>query len=37
MDFEPSAKAKDYVARVRDFMREHIFPAEFAVLARRRG
>jgi acyl-CoA dehydrogenase len=28
MDFEPSAKAKDYVARVRAFMREHIFPIE---------
>ncbi|WP_342363196.1 acyl-CoA dehydrogenase family protein [Terrarubrum flagellatum] len=28
MDFEPSAKAKDYVARVRAFMREHIVPIE---------
>ena len=28
MDFEPSAKAKDYVARVRAFMQAHVFPAE---------
>src|SRR5689334_7792064 len=28
MDFEPSAKARDYVARVRAFMREYVFPVE---------
>jgi alkylation response protein AidB-like acyl-CoA dehydrogenase len=28
MDFKPSAKAADYVERVRVFMREHIEPAE---------
>jgi alkylation response protein AidB-like acyl-CoA dehydrogenase len=30
MDFEPSATAKDYVSRVRAFMREHVLPAEAA-------
>ncbi|TQF17657.1 acyl-CoA dehydrogenase [Myxococcus llanfairpwllgwyngyllgogerychwyrndrobwllllantysiliogogogochensis] len=28
MNFEPSAKAKDYLERVKQFMREHIEPAE---------
>ncbi len=28
MNFEPSAKAKDYLKRVKAFMREHIQPAE---------
>ncbi|PRZ44397.1 acyl-CoA dehydrogenase [Antricoccus suffuscus] len=28
MDFEPSAKAKDYQERMWDFMHSHVFPAE---------
>ena len=28
MDFEPSAKAKDYIARLTDFMDAHVYPAE---------
>jgi acyl-CoA dehydrogenase len=28
MDFEPSARTKDYLERVRRFMREHIIPVE---------
>ncbi len=30
MDFEPSAKAKDYKARLQDFMDTRVFPAEAA-------
>ena len=28
MDFEPSAKAQDYVSRLTDFMDAHVYPAE---------
>ena len=28
MDFEPSARSRDYVERVRQFMRTHIQPVE---------
>ena len=28
MDFEPSAKAKDYITRLTDFMDAHVYPAE---------
>ena len=28
MDFEPSAKAKDYIGRLTDFMDAHVYPAE---------
>jgi acyl-CoA dehydrogenase len=28
VDFEPSAKAKDYIARLNDFMDAHVYPAE---------
>jgi acyl-CoA dehydrogenase len=30
MDFEPSATARDYLARLQDFMDERVFPAEAA-------